>query len=169
MNFTTNVYEEEITPEERYLLIDTIYTFEFPKLVNDLKRDRYPKKSDEEFNLIKQEFESFIRENTNPNLISVGMFKSYADISLPKVYDIIFDFKNKERFWKQKTIVKYAYNYKDIFHCDLWQGHSSHLIIEIIGKPPILFDELQINHMGNNKTWIGLCSEFDWKTIKNKI
>ena len=168
MKFSKNVNEEKIKPEDRFLLIDTLYTFEFPKLMNELKRDRYPKKTDEEFNLIKQEFESLIRETENPNLISVGIFKSYADMNLPKAYDIIFDVKNKNRFWKQKTIVKYAYNYQDIFHADLWQGHSSHLIIEVIGKLPILFNELQVNHKGNNNTWIGLCSEFDWKTIKNQ-
>lgn len=168
MNFSVNISEEQISPENRFLLIDSLYTFEFPNSLTELKRERYPNKNDEEFNLIKQEFESFLRESKKNNLISVGMFKSYADIYLPKVYDIIFDVKNRNRFWKQKTVVKYAYNYRDVFHADLWQGHSSHLIIEVIGQPPILFNELQINHKGNTNTWIGLCAESDWKIIKDK-
>ncbi|PPZ92784.1 hypothetical protein C3729_01900 [Cloacibacterium normanense] len=168
MKFMINVSEEQILPEEKFLLIDSLYDFEFPKCINELKRERYSKKSDEEFELIKQEFESFLRENENPNLISVGMYKSYADINLPKTYDVIFDIRNKSRFWYQKTIVKYAYNYKDIFHTDLWQGHSSHLIIEIIGKPPIIFNELNINYKDTNKTCIGLCNKFDWEFIKQK-
>lgn len=63
-----------------------------------------------------------------------------------KFMKFIFDLHNKDRFWKQKTIVKYAYNFKDVFHADLWRGHSSHLIIEVIGKPPELFEELPIDH-----------------------
>lgn len=168
MNFQINISEEQILPENRFLIIDSQYDFEFPKSIDELKRERYPKKNDSEFDFIKQEFESFIRESDNPNLISVGMFQSYADINLPKTYDVIFDIRDKNRYWYQKTIVKYAYNYKDIFHADLWQGHSSHLIIEIIGKPPILFNELQINHKGSSKTWIGLCSKYDWEIIKSK-
>lgn len=171
MSFIINVNEENVLPKERFLIIDSLYTFEFPKSIDELKRNRYSHKSDEEFESIKQEFKSLVREYENSNLISVGMFKSYADINLPKVYEIIFDLYNKDRFWKQKTIVKYAYNYKDVFHADLWQGHSSHLIIEVIGKPPILFDELPLNHIKENdkKTAIGLCSEHDWEIIKNNI
>ena len=168
MNFQINVSEEQILPENRFLFIDSLYDFKFPKSINELNRKRYSKKTDAEFELIKQEFESFIRENENPNLISVGIFQSYADINLPKTYEVIFDIKDKNRFWYQKTIIKYAYNYKDIFHTDLWQGHSSHLIIEVIGKSPSIFSELQINHSGNSKALIGLCSKFDWEIIKSK-
>jgi len=169
MSFIINANEQRLQPEERLLIIDSLYSFEFPKSVDELKRNRYPQ-TDEEFELIKQEFESFIRENKNPNLYSVGMYKSYADMHLPKAYGVIFDMHNKERFWKQKTIVKYAYNYTDIFHANLWQGHSSHLIIEVIGKPPILFDELPLNHKreDNKRTTIGICSEFDWEYIRKK-
>ncbi|PKB43044.1 hypothetical protein AX016_1226 [Cellulophaga sp. RHA19] len=169
MSLIINVNEELVQSEERFLIIDSLYSFEFPKSVDELNRNRYPE-TDEEFELIKQEFESFIRENKNPNLYSVGMYKSYADMNLPKSYEIIFDINNKERFWKQKTVVKYAYNYRDIFHANLWQGHSSHLIIEVIGKPPILFDELPMNHKNedNKRTIIGICSEFDWEFIRKK-
>ena len=168
MSFIMNVSEEQILPENKFLIIDSLYTFEFPKTIDQLNKNRYPNTSDEDFELIKQEFESLVRENNNPNLISVGNYKSYADIHLPKVYEIIFDLYNKERFWKQKTIVKYAYNYRDVFHANLWQGHSCHLIIEIIGKLPILFEELPINHNreDNRKTVIGICSERDWEIIK---
>ena len=84
MSFIINVSEENVLPEERFLIIDSLYTFELPKSVDEIKRNRYPNKSDEEFSLIKQEFESLVREYRNSNLISVGMFKSYADMNLPK-------------------------------------------------------------------------------------
>ena len=169
MSFIINVNEEQVQPEERFLIIDSLYSFEFPKSVDELNRNLYPN-TDEEFELIKQEFEAFIRENENPNLYSVGMYKSYADLNLPKTYGILFDLNNKERFWKQKIIVKYAYNYRDIFHANLWHGHSSHLIIELIGKPPVLFDELPIDHnrKDNKRTTIGICSEYDWEFIRKK-
>lgn len=165
------MHEQQILPAERFLIIDSLYTFEFPKSTDDLKRNRYPHKNDAEFESIKQEFKSFVREHENSNLISVGMYNAYADIHLPKVYEVIFDLHNKDRFWKQKTIVKYAYNFKDVFHADLWRGHSSHLIIEVIGKPPELFEELPTDHKktSDKKTVLGLCSEHDWEEIKNKI
>ena len=64
--------------------------------------------------------------------------------------------------------MKYAYNYRDIFHANLWQGHSSHIIIELIGKPPTIFEELPTNHKNENnkRTVIGICSESDWEVIK---
>lgn len=163
--FNSNVREEEVNPENRYLFIDMFCPFNFPDSLDELKRDRYPHKNDDDFELIKQEFLSFLREIENPNLYSVGMFKSYANIPLPKTYDIIFDINNPNLFYKQKTIVKYAYNYRDIFHTDLWNGHSSHLIIEIIGKPPLLFEGLSKNGEKSRKQ-IGLCSEYDWQFIK---
>ena len=167
MDVSIDFREENILPKERFLFIDALLEFEFPKSVNELRRDRYPKRSDEEFCLIQQEFKSFIREYDNPNLISVGMFMSYANINLPKTYEIIFDINDKSRYWEQKVIVKYAYNYRDIFHADLWKGHSSHIIIEVIGKPPVLFNELNVNYKSKSKTLIGLCSKFDWEFIKN--
>ena len=166
MGFTVDIREENVLPQERFLLIDSLIKFDFPKSIDELKRNRYPKKLDEEFEVIKQEFELFIREIKNPNLISVGMYHSYANINLPKTYDIIFDITNKSRFWKQKVIVKYAYNYRDIFHSDLWQGHSSHLIIEVIGAVPVLFNELNTGFESKSKSLIGLCSESDWEFIK---
>lgn len=166
--FESNVREEEVNPENRYLFIDMFCPFNFPDSLDDLKRSRYSKISDDNFELIQQEFLSFVRENKNPNLYSVGMFMSYANIPLPKTYDIIFDIDNHETFYKQKTIVKYAYNYNDIFHADLWYGHSSHLIIEIIGKPPLLFEQLSENPEKKTRKKIGLCSEYDWQFIKNK-
>lgn len=171
MSLIININEQQIQPEERFLIIDSLYTFEFPKSADDLKRSRYAHLNDAAFESIKQEFKSFVREHENPNLISVGMYRAYADIHLPKVFEIIFDFHNKDRFWKQKTIVKYAYNFRDVFHADLWQGHSSHIIIEVIGKPPSLFEELPINHKktSDKKAILGLCSENDWEAIRKNI
>ncbi len=95
------------------------------------------------------------------------MFKSYANIDLPKTYNIIFDINNKTRFWKKNIIVKYAYNYTDIFHTDLWYGHSSLVIIEADEKFPPIFEELSSSPQKQSKTIIGLCSEDDWIFIQN--
>lgn len=159
--------EDEISPKERYLTIDCLIPFEFPVSISDLKRERYSKKTDSEFETLLQDFTLFIEESNSSNFLSVGMYRSYANIDLPKTYNIIFDTNDKTRFWKGDIILKYAYNYTDIFHTDLWYGHSSHLIIEANEKFPSIFDELSFSHREKSKTIIGLCCEEDWSFIQN--
>lgn len=158
--------ENKISPEERYLIIDCLIPFKFPTSTSDLKKERYPRKTEPEFEALLQDFNLFIEENNNSNFLSVGMFKSYANIDLPKTYNIIFDINDKKRFWKEDIVVKYAYNYKDIFHLDLWYGHSSHLIIKAKKKLPQIFEELSPNPRQQSKTIIGLCNQNDWEFIQ---
>lgn len=159
--------EDNISHKERYLIIDCLIPFKFPVSVGELKRERYPKKTDIEFETLLHDFSLFIEEKNSSNFLSIGMFKSYANMDLPKTYNIIFDVNDKTRFWKEDIIIKYAYNYTDIFHTDLWYGHSSHLIIEANEKFPPIFEELSSNPRERSKTIIGLCSEEDWIFIQN--
>lgn len=103
-----------------------------------------------------------------PKLLSVGIGYSYANIELPKTYEVIFDTNDFERFWECKTIVIAAENYRKI-HWDLWRGHHSRCFIEILGEIPDIFNELPIWGKGSKTHHgIGLCTKFDWNNIKKK-
>jgi len=160
-------FENNIDPANRYLRILNQIPFDIYKDSKSLKRQSYENLTDEKFKRINQEFKSIIKEVHNENVLSVGISYSYANINLPKTYDIIFDTRDYTKFWKQKTIVKGAFNYRDIFHPDLWKGHHSHCIIEVIGDIPEIFNELPLNNGGRNThSGIGICTEFDWNIIK---
>jgi len=162
-------FENDIDPANRYLRILDQISFDIYKDSNSLKRESYENLTDEKFKRINQEFKSIIKEIHNENILSVGISYSYANINLPKTYDIIFDTRDYTKFWKQKTIVKGAFNYRDIFHPDLWRGHHSHCLIEVIGDIPEIFNELPKNNGGlDMHPGIGLCTEFDWNIIKKQ-
>ena len=161
--------EQEIEPIERYLLIQDKIPFVFPANMDFLKRESYDKYSDTEFENLQQEFRSLLKEAGNTNLLSVGINYSYGYIVLPKTYDIIFDVRDMTKYWEQKTIVKYAFNYGTYFHTDLWRGHHAHCLIEVIGDIPGIFSELPINNGGISlHAGIGLCTRYDWQYIKDK-
>lgn len=161
-------FENDIDPENRYLRIVDKIPFNIYKDSTTLKRERYENFTEKEFKRINQQFKSIIKEVHNENILSVGISYSYANIKLPKTYDIIFDTRDFTKFWKQKTIVKGAFNYRDIFHPDLWKGHHSHCLIEVIGDIPEIFNELNRNNGGLNlHRGIGICTEFDWNHINN--
>lgn len=161
--------ELDVEPIDRFIKIQDIIPFNFPLNIDSLKRERYSGLSDKRFSELKQEFTSLILEKNNPNIISVGILNSYANIDLPKVYDIIFDTRDLSKFIEQKTIVKWAINYRDIFHTDLWRGHHSHCLIEIIGEIPEIFNELPQNDGGmTSHKGIGLCTKYDWQFIKER-
>jgi hypothetical protein len=161
--------EQDIEPIERHILIQDKIPFDFPTNMEFLQRERYGKHSDIEFEKLKQEFASLLKEKDNKKLLSVGISYCYGYIVLPKAYDIIFDTRDLSKYWEQKTIVKYAFNYRTYFHTDLWRGHHSHCLIEIIGNIPEIFNELPNNDGGMTlHKGIGLCTKYDWQYIRDK-
>lgn len=162
-------YELDIEPVRRDLLILDKIPFDYPTSLEYLKRDSYSRCSDSQFEEVKQEFECLLRDQDNKKLLSVGISYSYANIILPKSYEIIFDSRDLTKFWERKVIVKYAFNFRKIFHADLWRGHHSHCFIEVIGEIPPIFDELPNNGSGNGEhKGIGLCTKYDWEYIKDR-
>jgi hypothetical protein len=101
-------------------------------------------------------------------LLSIYIHRAYGNIPLPKTYEIIFDVMDTTRNWEVKSAVRYAFNYRDFFHTDLWRGHHSHCYVEIIGAIPPIFDELQDILIRDSKEHrgIGLCTRYDWQFIK---
>ena len=167
MRKTNNISKWQRT--ERYILVQDKVPFTFPINMDFLERNRYSRLSDVEFEKLKQEFNSFLKEKDNENLLSVGISYCYANVVLPKTYDIIFDTRDLTNFWEQKAIIRYAFNYRTLFHTDLWRGHHSHCFIEIIGNIPDIFEELPTNDGGRSlHKGIGLCTKYDWQYIKNK-
>jgi hypothetical protein len=161
--------ELDIEPIERYIIIQDKIPFNFPANMEFLSREKYDKLSDIEFEKLKQEFGSLLKEKDNKRLLSVGISYCYGDVVLPKTYDIIFDTRDLTKVWEQKTIIKYAFNYRTYFHTDLWRGHHSHCLIEIIGDIPEIFNELPNNNGGMTlHKGIGLCTKYDWQYIKDK-
>lgn len=133
----------------------------FEELANEYKDND----SQKEYLLIhQQEFIEFINNRANNKLFSFGISYAYANLELPKVYDIIFDIKDTTRFWKVKTIVRYAFNYRTLFHTNLWRGHHSHCYIEIVGDVPPIFEELTFEE--NAHLQIGLTTQYDWEFVK---
>jgi len=162
-------YELDIEPSKRFAIINGLLPFNIYSESKTLDRNRYKHFSDEEFLNLNQEFKSIINDINNENILSVDLNYAYANVLLPKAYDIIFDVKNPKRFWKQKTIIKCAFNFRDIFHMELWRGHSSHCLIEIIGGIPEIINELPDLTVKDNKfhNGIGFCTEYDWNYIKD--
>ncbi|MCR4029306.1 MULTISPECIES: hypothetical protein [Flavobacterium] len=159
--------ELDIEPIDRFITIHDFIPFDFPENIDDLKRERYSRLPDEKFNDVKQEFRSLLSERNNPNILSVGISSCYANVTLPKVYDIIFDTRDLSKFIEQKTIIKFAYNFRVIFHTNLSKGHHSHCLIEVIGQIPEIFNELPQNGKGEHHG-IGLCTQYDWQFIKQR-
>ena len=152
-----------------YLLIHDKIPFVFPENDSFLKREKYSRLTDDEFAILNHEFNSFLKEKENPNLLSLGIGYCYGDIKLPQVYDVIFDTVDRTRYWEQKTIARYAFNYRTHFHTDLWKGHSAHCFIEIIGSIPEIFDEFPENNGGLTlHKGIGLCTNEEWFYLKNR-
>ncbi|MBF4473220.1 hypothetical protein [Flavobacterium sp. HJJ] len=161
--------EQDIEPIERYILVQDKIPFHNPTTIEFLKREKYEKHSDTEFEKLKQEYTNLVKEKDNEKLLSVGISYCYGNIVLPKTYDIIFDIRDLTRYWEQKTVIKYAFNYRNYFHTDLWRGHHSHCLIEVIGEIPEIFNELPNNDGGQTlHKGIGLCTKFDWQYIKEK-
>lgn len=163
-------HELDIEPSNRFATIHGFIPFDIYDASKSLDRDKYEHFSDEEFLNLNQEFKSIIRDIDHKNILSVDLRYAYANVLLPKAYDIIFDVKNPSRYWKKKTIIKCAFNYRDIFHTELWRGHSSHCLIEIIGEIPEIIKELPYISIKDHKYHhgIGFCTEYDWNYIKNK-
>lgn len=160
-------YEMDIEPIQRFLIIQDKISIDFCSNLKALNKDRYNRLSDIEYRIIDAEYNSFLKEIESPNLLSVGISYSYANINLPKTYDIIFDCGNLDRFWEQKSVVKYAFNFRTLFHTDLWRGHHSHCFIEILGEIPNIFEELPNNDGGKTlHKGIGLCTKYDWQYIR---
>lgn len=163
-------FELNIDPKDRVIQILDKIPFKINNLNARLPRDKYAKLDERKFRALEQEYESLKSDWVNGYLMSVGISYSYSDIQLPKVYDIVFDIENTERFWKTKTIIKYAFNFRTFFHTDLWRGHHSHCLIEVVGDEPEIFNELSEND-GGRTTYnrLGLCSEYDWQFIRKMI
>lgn len=161
-------YEQNIEPIERYIRIQDKIPFSMPTNMSFLKRDKYRNShSDKKFEGLQQEFRLLLNEKDNKRLLSIGISYCYGDIVLPKTYDIIFDTRDFTKYWEQKTIVKYAFNFEDYFHTDLWRGYPSHCLIEVIGDIPEIFNELPNNDGGMTlHKGIGLCTKYDWQYIK---
>ena len=161
-------YEQNIEPIERYIRIQDKIPFSIPTNISFLRRDIYHNShSDKKFEGLQQEFRLLLSEKDNKRLLSIGISYCYGDIVLPKTYDIIFDTRDFTKYWEQKTIVKYAFNFGDYFHTDLWRGYHSHCLIEVIGDIPPIFNELPNNDGGKTlHRGIGLCTKYDWQYIK---
>ena len=159
-------YELNIDPKDRFLQIWDEIPFKFDNPTSILSIEKYDKINDEQFNALQQEYETLKTDWNLGNLLSVGIAYSYSDIQLPKTYDIVFDKQNPERFWEVKVVIKYAFNFRTFFHTDLWRGHHSHCLIEIIGERPEIFDELPKNDGGRTThKGICLCNKYDWEYI----
>lgn len=160
-------YELDINVENRYLRLLNHIPFELTEKDAPF-RERHKNKDDDEFEGIRQEFENFKRDYAAGNLHSVGISYAYANINLPKVYDIIFHVGDEVIFQKKKTILKYAFNYRHFFHTDLWRGHHSHCFLEIIGDVPEIFDKIP-SHPKESKQLIGLSTEYDWQYVQKNV
>jgi hypothetical protein len=160
-------YELDINPKQRFLtILNRIDDKELQSItLKELSlRFQDNNKAQEYFRIHQQEFFEFTSNRTNKKLFSFGISHSYANIELPKVYDIVFDIRDTSRFWKTKTIVRYAFNSRTFFHTDLWRGHHSHCYIEIVGDIPPIFDELTFDE--NRQLQIGLTTQYDWEFVE---
>lgn len=158
-------FELDIKPENRYLPIlnkiedNYLKTASFEELESKFTNE----KQKEYIRIHQQELLEFTKKREEIKLLSLGISHAYANIELPKVYDIVFDINDTTKFWKTKTIVRYAFNYRTLFHTDLWRGHHSHCFIEIVGDIPPIFEKLTTQE--NSQFKIGLTTQYDWEFV----
>jgi len=163
--------ESKIPPEDRFITIRDKIPLDkidykggllFRRWLNE--REVY-NISDQEFNDITKVFLAIEEDAKKENILSVGISFSYADIPLPKTYDIIFDTKHPNKFWEQKIIVRGAYDHQYFFN-ELWSGFSTtHCLIQVVGEIPNIFNELP-NGEYSLDFGIGLCTKEDWPYVK---
>lgn len=96
----------------------------------------------------------------------IGIDCSYANIELPKKYDIIFDLENVDNYSETQTIIHNARN-SGRWHWDLYLGHHSECIIEILGKTPKHFEDVEFLERGKTHYYrVGICNKENWEIIK---
>ena len=158
--------ESQASPTDRYLLCNYFFPDAMiKKLKADVKSFMADRKKDDLYY-------EFIDWKKKTNELMVLTMYAYADISLPKQFDIAFQIDTPDNFDDtifviNKAIINGWTSVNQIDH-----GHKHILIIEFPDTVPSIFKLLPAfsdSATNGNMIQLGLCSKTDFKAIKENL
>ncbi len=158
--------ETEISPSERYLICNYSFTdLTIDKIKRDIKHFGTTRSKDECY-------WQFMNWHKKCNEIAVLTIYAYADISLPKKFDTIFDIEHPANFLNIGFLVtQVVFNGWTPFN-QISHGHKHVTIIQFDEAVPHIFNFLPV--FGDetpkaNSLQLGFCNEADYMAIRNKL
>jgi len=156
--------ENEIAPSSRYLLCDSVFS---DKTLATVKSDVRRFMRDREKDATYHRFISWTRQQ---NEIVILSLYAYADIPLPKQYDIIFQIGRPENHMPiEYTITQAIINgWTSVDQLD--HGHKHITVVQFPTGIPSIFEILpafskeQVTKKG---TQLGFCTKADFEFIRN--
>jgi hypothetical protein len=162
--------EQECKPQERYLFAEELFSDESVAIwqgecvsrVSTRKMDKG------------QYFEKFVNWKRKDNEITLFTLYAYADFSIPKRFNCIFDLDNPARFETTDLILTQSI-YEGWFPTDsIEHGHKHTCIFELSDTIPDMIKELHIatgkfSSVPKRTFRLGICQENDFEEIKRRI
>lgn len=117
--------------------------------------------------------ESFLNRKKSPNEIAVYTTYAYADFSIPRHYDILFDRDDVDNFVEAPFSLQYSiFNVASVLYLTqtIDHGHKHICILSFENEVPAILKQL-IDIVSINKDYktIGLCQKVDFEAIRQSL
>lgn len=117
--------------------------------------------------------EAFLKRPKSKNDIAVFTTYAYADIAIPRTFDVIFDYNNVDNYVESRFTVVYSFNYAiTFFYLFEWidHGHRHICVLEFENEIPSILNSLpniQVDTSGQIR--ICFCQKQDFEAIRNNL
>jgi len=115
-------------------------------------------------------YQNFINWVRQENEIAVFTLYAYADLQVPKTFDIIFQIDNPENYVKEEYLLT-----QSIFEAwfpseSIDHGHKHLCILKFNGKIPAIMKllDVELGQSTLNRNGLGFCSSIDFEKIKQR-
>jgi hypothetical protein len=156
--------EKEIDPSKRYLLCDSVISDKTLAIVkSDVRRFMKDREKDTTYH-------QFINWIPQQNEMVVLSLYAYADMPIPKQYNIIFQIGQPENYISADFTITQAIINGWTSVRELGYGHKHIIIIQFPKGIPSIFDILPVFSVERNirkEYQLGLCTKFDFESIRN--
>ncbi len=162
--------EQECKPQERYLFAEEIFSDEsvaiWQRECISRAESRKMDKGDS--------YEKFINWKRQNNEIALFTLYAYADFTIPKRFNCIFDLDNPKRFVITNFVLTQSI-YEGWFPIDsIEHGHKHTCIFEFKELIPEIIKELHVatgkfSNVPKKTLRLGICQENDFEEIRKRI
>ncbi len=146
--------ETQAEPYERYLFAYGYFSDELIAAYKEKCMTRHEGKPKSE---VYQNFINWVRQE---NEIAVFTLYAYADLPVPKTFDIIFQIDNPENYVKEEYMLTQSIDH----------GHKHLCILKFNGKIPAIMKllDVELGQSTLNRNGLGFCSSIDFEKIKQR-
>ncbi len=119
-------------------------------------------------------YNNYMNWQQGDNEMALFTYYAYADLSIPKKFDCLFDYKNPDRYVESNMILKHAI-WEGWFPINAMEhGHKHLAIFEFEATiPEIIFELYKENNkyaqIPDNALCLGICELANYEAIKNKL